>query len=196
MVFLGFVAFMDPLKETAGESLELLRQAGVKLKVLTGDNEIVTGKICQQLGFQVSQFRRGRKYDDTVGHITRTIEVEPINIVPSSEIENMNDDALAQGCRASRYLHKGSSAVREISAQQGCLSKRKRSSRKGTSWHALLPPRFGADKNERRDSQGHQADAGSKTCQYGVRFSTLPAEARSAIEVFVEKKSQVSTSRR
>lgn len=38
--------------------------------------------------------------------------------------------------------------------------------------------------------------AGSKTCQYGVRFSTLPAEARSAIEVFVEKKSQVSTSRR
>jgi Mg2+-importing ATPase len=96
MVFLGFIAFMDPLKETAGESLELLRQAGVKLKVLTGDNEIVTGKICQQLGFQVYQFRRGRKYDDTVGHITRTVEVEPINIVPSGEIENMNDDALAR----------------------------------------------------------------------------------------------------
>jgi Mg2+-importing ATPase len=96
MVFLGFIAFMDPLKETAGESLELLRQAGVKLKVLTGDNEIVAGKICQQLGFQVYQFRRGKKYDDTVGHITRTIEVEPINIVPSSEIENMNDDALAR----------------------------------------------------------------------------------------------------
>jgi Mg2+-importing ATPase len=96
MVFLGFIAFMDPLKETAGESLELLRQAGVKLKVLTGDNEIVTGKICQQLGFQVYQFRRGKKYDDTVGHITRTVEIEPINIVPSSEIENMNDDALAR----------------------------------------------------------------------------------------------------
>jgi DNA-binding response OmpR family regulator len=38
--------------------------------------------------------------------------------------------------------------------------------------------------------------AGSKTCQYGVRFSTLPAEAKSAIEVFVDRKSQVSTSRR
>jgi len=96
MIFLGFIAFTDPLKETAGESLELLRQAGIKLKVLTGDNEIVTSKICQQLGFQVYQFRRGRRYDDTVGHITRTIEVEPINIVPSSEIENMNDDALAR----------------------------------------------------------------------------------------------------
>jgi DNA-binding response OmpR family regulator len=38
--------------------------------------------------------------------------------------------------------------------------------------------------------------AGSKTFQYGVKFSELPAEAKSAIEVFVERKSQVSTSRR
>jgi len=38
--------------------------------------------------------------------------------------------------------------------------------------------------------------AGSKTCQYGIRFSALPAEAKSAIEVFVERKSQVSTSKR
>jgi CheY-like chemotaxis protein/Tfp pilus assembly protein PilZ len=38
--------------------------------------------------------------------------------------------------------------------------------------------------------------AGSKTCQYGIRFSQLPAEAKSAIEVFVERKSQVSTSKR
>jgi CheY-like chemotaxis protein len=37
---------------------------------------------------------------------------------------------------------------------------------------------------------------GSKTWQYGVRFSQLAAEARSAIEEFVEKKSQVSTSRK
>jgi hypothetical protein len=39
-------------------------------------------------------------------------------------------------------------------------------------------------------------DDGSKTCQYGIKFSLLPAEAKSAIEVFVEKKSQISTSRR
>lgn len=38
--------------------------------------------------------------------------------------------------------------------------------------------------------------AGSKTCQYGIKFSALSAEAKSAIEVFVERKSQVSTSRR
>ncbi len=38
--------------------------------------------------------------------------------------------------------------------------------------------------------------AGSKTCQYGIRFSALSAEAKSAIDVFIERKSQVSTSRR
>jgi c-di-GMP-binding flagellar brake protein YcgR len=37
---------------------------------------------------------------------------------------------------------------------------------------------------------------GSKTRQYGVRFSQLPEDAKSSIEVFVERKSQVSTSRR
>ncbi len=41
-----------------------------------------------------------------------------------------------------------------------------------------------------------QQDEGSKTCQYGVQFSTLPPDAKSAIEIFVERKSQVSTSRR
>jgi Mg2+-importing ATPase len=98
MVFLGFIAFMDPLKETAGESIELLRQAGVKLKVLTGDNEIVASKISQQLGFQVSQYRRGKRYDQAgeLGRIVRTVEIEATNIVRSSEIEAMDDAALAR----------------------------------------------------------------------------------------------------
>jgi Mg2+-importing ATPase len=96
MIFTGFIAFTDPIKETAGESLELLRKAGVKLKILTGDNEIVTGKVCEQLGFQVYQYRRGRKFDALTGTVTRTSEIEPINIVQSSEIENIDDDALAR----------------------------------------------------------------------------------------------------
>ncbi len=96
MVFLGFVAFTDPVKETAGESLELLRQAGVKLKILTGDSEIVAGKIGQQLGFQVYQYRRGRRFDEATGGFTRTVEVAPVKIVQSSEIAPLNDDALAR----------------------------------------------------------------------------------------------------
>jgi Mg2+-importing ATPase len=96
MIFLGFIAFTDPLKETAGESLELLRRAGVKLKILTGDSEIVAGKVCDLLGFQVYQYRRGRRYDERTGSLRRTIEVEPVNVVKSSEIQNMDDDVLAR----------------------------------------------------------------------------------------------------
>ena len=101
MVFLGFIAFMDPLKETAGESLDLLRQSGVKLKVLTGDNEIVASKICQQLGFQLYQYRRGKRFDNAVGRVTRTVESEPINIMRSSEIDGMSDAALAVAVESS-----------------------------------------------------------------------------------------------
>jgi Mg2+-importing ATPase len=96
MTFIGFIAFTDPIKETAGESLELLRKAGIKLKILTGDSEIVAGKVCDQLGFQVYQYRRGRKFDTQTGTVTRTSEIEPINIVQSSEIENIDDFALAR----------------------------------------------------------------------------------------------------
>jgi Mg2+-importing ATPase len=53
MTFLGFVAFLDPPKETAKQSLELLSKAGIELKVLTGDNELVTRKVCEDLGFGI-----------------------------------------------------------------------------------------------------------------------------------------------
>jgi Mg2+-importing ATPase len=96
MVFLGFIAFMDPLKETAGESLELLRQAGVKLKILTGDNEIIAANIGQQLGFQTYQLQRGRRFDDKLGHFVRVTRTETMNIVRASEIQSMNDDVLAR----------------------------------------------------------------------------------------------------
>jgi P-type Mg2+ transporter len=53
MVFLGFVAFLDPPKETAKESLKLLSDEGIELKIVTGDNELVTRKVCAELGFEV-----------------------------------------------------------------------------------------------------------------------------------------------
>ena len=51
MVFIGFVAFLDPPKETAKQSLQMLTKAGIELKVLTGDNELVTRKSLQGTRF-------------------------------------------------------------------------------------------------------------------------------------------------
>ncbi|MEM0347953.1 MAG: magnesium-translocating P-type ATPase [Zestosphaera sp.] len=72
MVFLGFIAFIDPPKETAREALKLLRNAGVEVKILTGDNELVTEKVCEYLGFNVKK------------------------VVTGSKIAEMPDDALAR----------------------------------------------------------------------------------------------------
>jgi Mg2+-importing ATPase len=53
MVFLGFLSFLDPPKESAKESIRLLARDGVELKVITGDNELVTKTTCEQLGFNI-----------------------------------------------------------------------------------------------------------------------------------------------
>jgi len=53
MTFLGFVAFLDPPKESAKESLQLLKQTGIEVKIVTGDNELVARKVCEELKFQV-----------------------------------------------------------------------------------------------------------------------------------------------
>jgi Mg2+-importing ATPase len=50
LVLRGYVAFLDPPKDSAGEALAALAAAGVAVKVLTGDNEHVTAKICREVG--------------------------------------------------------------------------------------------------------------------------------------------------
>ena len=75
MIFLGFIAFIDPPKETARESLQLLNNAGVEVKILTGDNETVTKKTCEELDFKIKGIVLGNEilqmHDDA---LTRVVE--------------------------------------------------------------------------------------------------------------------------
>jgi Mg2+-importing ATPase len=50
MVFMGYLAFLDPPKETASAAIRALNAHGVGVKVLTGDNDAVTRCICRQVG--------------------------------------------------------------------------------------------------------------------------------------------------
>jgi Mg2+-importing ATPase len=49
MIFYGFVAFFDPPKATAREAVRELKDLGVEVKILTGDNELLTEKICAEI---------------------------------------------------------------------------------------------------------------------------------------------------
>jgi Mg2+-importing ATPase len=59
LVFAGFAAFLDPPKESAAEALSALAGVGVAVKVVTGDNEIVTMHICEKLNLPISGILTG-----------------------------------------------------------------------------------------------------------------------------------------
>jgi Mg2+-importing ATPase len=50
LVLMGYVAFLDPPKDSAAPAITALKNHGVAVKVLTGDNELVSRKICQEVG--------------------------------------------------------------------------------------------------------------------------------------------------
>ena len=53
LILIGFAAFLDPPKETAIEAIRQLYENGVDIKILTGDNEVITKKICTQVGIKI-----------------------------------------------------------------------------------------------------------------------------------------------
>jgi Mg2+-importing ATPase len=64
LVVQGFLAFLDPPKETAGPAIAALRDHGVAIKILTGDNMVVTRKICREVGLEVGEPVLGRDTED------------------------------------------------------------------------------------------------------------------------------------
>jgi len=59
----GYVAFLDPPKESARAALQALKQHGVRVKVITGDNELVARSVCAQVGLSAEQVLLGAEVD-------------------------------------------------------------------------------------------------------------------------------------
>ncbi len=89
MTLVGYVAFLDPPKETTIPALEALAAHGITVKVLTGDNELVTSKICREVGLPQQGLLKG------------------------SDIERMSDAELAQAVETTNIFAKLSPAQKE-----------------------------------------------------------------------------------
>ncbi len=63
MVLMGYLAFLDPPKESAAEALKALRNYGVTTKILTGDNDLVTQAVCWQVGLDADNILLGPDID-------------------------------------------------------------------------------------------------------------------------------------
>lgn len=72
LVLLGNIAFLDPPKDSAAEAIKALKRNGVDVKIITGDNEIITRKICKDVGLSVD------------------------NVLMGSDIESLSDDKLGE----------------------------------------------------------------------------------------------------
>jgi len=59
LILKGYIAFLDPPKETAKTAIAALQQHGVVCKVLTGDNDLVTRKVCQEVGLDAGHILLG-----------------------------------------------------------------------------------------------------------------------------------------
>ncbi len=63
MVLMGFIGFLDPPKESAKGAIERLNRDGIRVIVLTGDNEYVTKAICDKVGINTNKIVLGSKIE-------------------------------------------------------------------------------------------------------------------------------------
>ena len=63
LILRGYLAFLDPPKDTARAAIAGLHGHGVSVRVLTGDNELVTQKICHEVGIESEQMLLGKQIE-------------------------------------------------------------------------------------------------------------------------------------
>jgi Mg2+-importing ATPase len=75
----GYMAFGDPPRVDAAESIAALRRDGVEVKIITGDSDLVSGRICEQVGLNAGKIVLGTELekmtDAALGHIAEQTTV-------------------------------------------------------------------------------------------------------------------------
>jgi Mg2+-importing ATPase len=82
MILIGYLAFLDPPKETVAAAIKALNEHGVAVKILTGDNDRVTRCVCKQVGLKV------------------------VNMLLGSDIEQMSKDELKEAVEVTNVFAK------------------------------------------------------------------------------------------
>ena len=63
LILKGYIAFLDPPKDSASKAIEALQQHGVTVKLLTGDNDLVARKVCRVVGLNTDHILLGGKVE-------------------------------------------------------------------------------------------------------------------------------------
>lgn len=79
LTFAGFIGFLDPAKPSAKPSIAALHKLNITVKVLTGDNDTVTKKICRDVGIPIQNVMLGDELD-LISDEELTARVDDISI--------------------------------------------------------------------------------------------------------------------
>ena len=60
----GYIAFLDPPKEGAFEAITALKSSGVDIKIITGDSDLITQKICNDIGLKIERTMLGKEVEE------------------------------------------------------------------------------------------------------------------------------------
>ena len=101
LTLIGYVAFLDPPKESTAPALQALAANGVTVKVLTGDNELVTAKVCRQVGLKVDGVLLGGQID-RMSDEALTHAVENHNVF--AKLSPLNKERLVRAMRANDHV--------------------------------------------------------------------------------------------
>ncbi len=101
LTLIGYVAFLDPPKESTAPALRALARHGVTVKVLTGDNELVTAKVCRQVGLSVTGVLLGSQID-RMNEPALSEAVEQANVF--AKLSPLNKERLVRAMRANGHV--------------------------------------------------------------------------------------------
>lgn len=76
MILTGYIGFLDPPKPSAASAIQALQKHGVQVKILTGDNEIVTKKVCKEVGLNIGEPVLGYEIDSLPDKTLATLAEE------------------------------------------------------------------------------------------------------------------------
>jgi Mg2+-importing ATPase len=101
LTLIGYIAFLDPPKESTAPALKALAEHGVTVKVLTGDNELVTAKICREVGLAFESVILGQQLD-ALDEAALSALVERYHVF--AKLTPLNKERIVRALRANGHV--------------------------------------------------------------------------------------------
>jgi Mg2+-importing ATPase len=101
LTLIGYIAFLDPPKESTALALRALKQHGIAVKILTGDNELVTAKICREVGVEITGMKLGADIEQ-MNDVELRAAVEPVNVF--AKLTPAHKERIVQALRSNGHV--------------------------------------------------------------------------------------------